>query len=132
LVSSEPFPPCDSSLLIFTARVAINPFHPLEPFARYRKNLGRGGGIRTPIPGFGDRSPNRWTTPLHREPAADFGNQLKLLSKTFPPDSLTWPFTKLRSSAYFTSLCGVCFRQARQNFLVSRRSECFFLFFVVV
>src|SRR4029077_14352657 len=25
---------------------------------------GRGGGIRTPIPGFGDRSPNRWTTPL--------------------------------------------------------------------
>src|SRR5277367_923439 len=25
---------------------------------------GRGGGTRTPIPGFGDRSPNRWTTPL--------------------------------------------------------------------
>src|SRR5689334_8647258 len=29
-------------------------------------NSGRGGGIRTPIPGFGDRSPNRWTTPLNR------------------------------------------------------------------
>src|SRR5215472_18867923 len=32
-------------------------------------NSGRGGGIRTPIPGFGDRSPNRWTTPLYPEPA---------------------------------------------------------------
>jgi hypothetical protein len=30
-------------------------------------NSGRGGGIRTPIPGFGDRSPNRWTTPLKSE-----------------------------------------------------------------
>src|SRR5580704_13918241 len=34
---------------------------------------GRGGGIRTPIPGFGDRSPNRWTTPLK--------------PKTAPPDA---------------------------------------------
>src|SRR5437879_498989 len=32
-------------------------------------NSGRGGGIRTPIPGFGDRSPSRWTTPLYPEPA---------------------------------------------------------------
>src|SRR5437588_8069926 len=32
-------------------------------------NSGRGGGIRTPIPGFGDRSPNRWTTPLRTKPA---------------------------------------------------------------
>jgi hypothetical protein len=32
-------------------------------------NSGRGGGIRTPIPGFGDRSPNRWTTPLNSKPA---------------------------------------------------------------
>src|SRR5437762_9215358 len=31
-------------------------------------NSGRGGGIRTPIPGFGDRSPNRWTTPLNSIP----------------------------------------------------------------
>ena len=30
---------------------------------------GRGGGIRTPIPGFGDRSPSRWTTPLISVPA---------------------------------------------------------------
>src|SRR5258706_3486074 len=33
-------------------------------------NSGRGGGIRTPIPGFGDPSPNRWTTPLNRLPLA--------------------------------------------------------------
>src|ERR1700730_3152181 len=32
-------------------------------------NSGRGGGIRTPIPGFGDRSPSRWTTPLRSNPA---------------------------------------------------------------
>src|SRR4029077_16084581 len=30
---------------------------------------GRGGGIRTPIPGFGDRSPSRWTTPLRPKPS---------------------------------------------------------------
>src|SRR5258707_9033607 len=29
---------------------------------------GRGGGTRTPIPGFGDRSPSRWTTPLKTNP----------------------------------------------------------------
>src|ERR1700737_1609390 len=33
------------------------------------RNSGRGGGIRTPIPGFGDRSPSRWTTPLNSKPA---------------------------------------------------------------
>src|SRR5713226_3147885 len=38
-----------------------------SPFERL--NSGRGGGIRTPIPGFGDRSPNRWTTPLRSKPA---------------------------------------------------------------
>src|SRR5882762_7291244 len=36
---------------------------------RERQNSGRGGGIRTPIPGFGDRSPSRWTTPLNSKPA---------------------------------------------------------------
>src|SRR5215475_2221543 len=36
----------------------------LVPCDPYCSNSGRGGGIRTPIPGFGDRSPNRWTTPL--------------------------------------------------------------------
>src|SRR5580704_5038977 len=30
---------------------------------------GRGGGTRTPIPGFGDRSPSRWTTPLKPKPS---------------------------------------------------------------
>src|SRR6266436_462134 len=66
-VSSEPVPPCDSSLLIFTARVAINP-HSSALSVRF-PNSGRGGGIRTPIPGFGDRSPSRWTTPLNSKPA---------------------------------------------------------------
>src|SRR5215831_10406813 len=40
-------------------------FYPSYP---YHQNPGRGGGIRTPIPGFGDRSPNRWTTPLKPKP----------------------------------------------------------------
>src|SRR4029077_13842815 len=66
-VSSEPAPPCDSSPLIFTARVAINP-HSHALSGRF-PNSGRGGGIRTPIPGFGDRSPNRWPTPLRSKPA---------------------------------------------------------------
>src|SRR5208282_2736003 len=72
---------------------------------------GRGGGTRTPIPGFGDRSPNRWTTPLK--------NPKPLRSK---------PKTK----NYLTSLWPVCLRHVLQNFRVSTRSECFFLFFVVV
>src|ERR1700738_433661 len=42
LVSSEPFPPCDSSLLIFTARVAINPFHAHEPLAAQRQKSWQG------------------------------------------------------------------------------------------
>src|SRR5258706_9385264 len=29
---------------------------------------GRGGGTRTRMPGFGDRSPSRWTTPLKANP----------------------------------------------------------------
>jgi hypothetical protein len=33
---------------------------------------------------------------------------------------------------YFTSLCAVCLRHVLQNFFVSIRSVCFFLFFVVV
>src|SRR5882762_9157614 len=70
LPNSEPIPPCDSSLPVFTVRVAMNP----HSFLRTEKtsvplNAGRGGGIRTPIPGFGDRSPNRWTTPLKSKPA---------------------------------------------------------------
>jgi hypothetical protein len=52
------------------------------------------------------RSPSRWTTPLRPKPS--------------------------RPTGYFASLWPVCFLQERQNFLVSRRSECFFLFFVVV
>src|SRR5712692_4037357 len=39
------------------------------PARPQRLNSGRGGGIRTPIPGFGDRSPDRWTTPLNSKPA---------------------------------------------------------------
>ena len=36
------------------------------------------------------------------------------------------------SAAYFTSLCGVCFRHVLQNFDVSSRSGCFLRFFMVV
>jgi hypothetical protein len=35
-------------------------------------------------------------------------------------------------SHYFDSLCDVCFRQKRQNLLISSRSVVFFLFFVVL
>src|SRR5215472_18058338 len=40
----------------------------LRPVSSGTLNSGRGGGIRTPIPGFGDRSPDRWTTPLNSIP----------------------------------------------------------------
>src|SRR2546430_809442 len=118
LPNSEPIPPCDSSLPVFTVRVAMNP----HSFTSTEKtsvllNAGRGGGIRTPIPGFGDRSPNRWTTPLNSIPACS----LAPTKKTFPA-----------KRTYFTSLCAVCLRQELQNFFVSSRSVCFFLFFVVV
>src|SRR5215469_7670727 len=116
-VSSEPIPPCESSFFTFTACVAIKPLHsperaclPLRPFDS-TLNSGRGGGIRTPIPGFGDRSPNRWTTPLNSIPVCSPTSQ---------------------NGTYFTSLCAVCLRHVLQNFFVSRRSVCFFLFFVVV
>src|ERR1700745_1923077 len=69
-----------SPFLTFTACVAIFPSItscgssglPLVPaalpFLQGTLNSGRGGGIRTPIPGFGDRSPDRWTTPLNSSP----------------------------------------------------------------
>src|SRR5213082_2999581 len=79
-----------------------------SPYALTGANSGRGGGIRTPIPGFGDRSPNRWTTPLNSNPV-------------YPPNP--------PEENYFTSLCAVCLRHVLQNFFVSRRSLCFFLFF---
>jgi hypothetical protein len=37
----------------------------------------------------------------------------------------------LGSLPYFTSLCGVCFRQLLQNFFISNRSGVVFRFFVV-
>src|SRR5215470_15077640 len=86
-------------------------------------NSGRGGGIRTPIPGFGDRSPNRWTTPLE-SPA--LGESLTTVAPAASDSPSPSPLP------YFTSFCAVCLRQVLQNFLVSRRSECFFLFLVVV
>src|SRR5579862_1822737 len=69
--------------------------------------FGRGGGIRTPTSGFGDRRSTVEPTPLRF--SAGQGDLF-----------------------YFTSRCAVCFRHRLQNFLVSIRSECFFLFFVVV
>jgi len=59
------------------------------------------------------RSPNRWTTPLKKP-------------KTASPD------TRSKTENYLTSLCPVCLRHVLQNFRVSTRSECFFLFLVVV
>src|SRR6267378_42360 len=47
--------------------IPVCPLYQRSP--RERQNSGRGGGIRTPIPGFGDRSPSRWTTPLNSKPA---------------------------------------------------------------
>src|SRR5580698_7734651 len=67
--------------------------------------FGRGGGIRTPTSGFGDRRSTVEPTPLRFR--AGQGDLF-----------------------YFTSRCPVCFRHRLQNFLVSTRSECFFLFFV--
>src|SRR5690348_12743561 len=42
------------------------------------------------------------------------------------------PLNRETKTAYFTSLCAVCFRHVLQNFCVSSRSLCFFLFLVVV
>jgi len=39
--------------------------------------------------------------------------------------------SEFAASDYFTSLCGVCLRQRRQNFLNSSRSVVVFRFFVV-
>src|ERR1700751_5776564 len=67
-VSALPF---DSSFVLLTACVAMTSYSPARLFSPCPSpNPGRGGGIRTPIPGFGDRSPDRWTTPLYREPAS--------------------------------------------------------------
>src|ERR1700730_3939588 len=62
---------------LFTSRNSLSPAPSFSiPRARWSgvlsarpsqaPNSGRGGGTRTPIPGFGDRSPSRWTTPLNR------------------------------------------------------------------
>src|ERR1051326_628909 len=84
-ITSFTSPESDSSLpvpLISTPRAGV------PACARRALISGRGGGIRTPIPGFGDRSPNRWTTPLYPEPAKrDEGLARTLLrfSLGFPP-----------------------------------------------
>ena len=64
-------------------------------------------------------------------------------SSVLETDSLTVELTPLNSVVssnqhlavvtpdYFTSLCGVCFRHLRQNFLNSNRSVVVFRFFVV-
>src|SRR5216684_1507010 len=57
----------ESSFITVGQTFSVYPPHLRPP--RERPNFGRGGGIRTPIPGFGDRSPNRWTTPLNSKPA---------------------------------------------------------------
>jgi hypothetical protein len=42
------------------------------------------------------------------------------------------PSAMFSVSCYFVSLCPVCFRQYRQYLLISRRSDDFFRFFVVL
>src|ERR1035437_1353773 len=69
--------------------------------------VGRGGGIRTPTRGFGDRWSAVKPTPLGHTPG--YGG---------PP------------SFYLISLWGWCFRQCGQNFFSSRRSVVVFLFLV--
>src|SRR5689334_1502888 len=58
-------------------------------------------------------------TPLHESRVAGPGSRGK------PRDS------GLAARDYFTSLCGVCLRQRRQNFFISSRSVVVLRFFVV-
>src|SRR5262249_13389954 len=81
------------------------------PVLRTRSNSGRGGGIRTPIPGFGDRSPNRWTTPLKSETGlACFSLQPKLRFGSDPsrqPAALRMPFARATRMSFHFFVRGV-------------------------
>src|SRR5215475_5169197 len=68
----------------------------LVPGVPYFSNSGRGGGIRTPIPGFGDRSPNRWTTPLNRQPLAIHPEAAVLAAEGFAPSASFSFFSRLQ------------------------------------
>src|SRR6267378_4088763 len=94
---------------LFTSGTGCSPFRPSRFRAPAGQALllrsfrapisGRGGGTRTPIPGFGDRSPSRWTTPLNRRllaihpEAAPFAaegfapRQTRVLDSVFSPAS---------------------------------------------
>src|SRR5262249_29364172 len=76
-------------------------------YPTFSRVFGRGGGIRTPTRGFGDRWSAVKPTPLRRTPLEEGANLF-----------------------YLISLCGWCFRQWRQNFFISNRSVVVFLFFV--
>src|ERR1700734_957321 len=112
-----------SHLRHFINRLRIN-FASLPPLS-FHVRTGRGGGIRTPTLGFGDRWSTVKPTPLNPslrlefslEPASDGGG-----------DSRRHPLVM----AYLTSLWPVCFLHVLQNFEVSNRSVCLRRFFVVV
>src|SRR5450432_3060643 len=93
---------------------ALNPLHHFShksSLAEYSQLsyavVGRGGGIRTPTRGFGDRWSAVKPTPLGRTPVCRGSLQF-----------------------YLISLCGRCCRQCGQNFFSSKRSVVVFLFFV--
>jgi hypothetical protein len=56
-------------------------------------------------------------------PSSDVASGLSYRPITYLPIS---------NALYFVSLCPVCFRQNRQYLLISRRSDDFFRFFVVL
>src|SRR5207245_639259 len=73
-------------------------------------NSGRGGGIRTPIPGFGDRSPSRWTTPLNSNRPVPLQKRKPTLLPCAPFAGGTCCRTSLFlvarcASSYFLTLC---------------------------
>src|SRR5690242_6676702 len=73
---------------------------------------GRGGGIRTPTRGFGDRWSAVKPTPLRSLTVYSVGDP--------------------NADPYLISLCATCLRQNGQNFFISSRSVVTFLFFMLV
>jgi hypothetical protein len=130
---------CHGTLLIFTCSLKI-PSSP--PASSPPCKTGRGGGIRTPTSGFGDRRSTVEPTPLNFSsrrlekftPSPPFrakGESRDTLRSSSVSSVSANSSIRLRRT-HLTSLCPVCFRHVLQNLLVSSRSGCFFRFFVVV
>src|ERR1700679_1004643 len=98
----------------------INPlrinFASLPPLP-FHVRTGRGGGIRTPTLGFGDRWSTVKPTPLNPSLRLEFSARArKRWRRKISPASLV--------PVYLTSLWPVCFLHVLQNFEVSNRSVC--------